>query len=156
MKMGNNIWINTNEDFAELKSMFDGGSRLASPLEFSHTIENDGIKFCCFRPTDRRVDGVFYITPAMICDVFTMLDATVTYKHDETPITFDGRSMIINHRDTIKYEHVDYLCYQFCDGLFQSENAYRVLEMLAGGGFFNRMTLRGMHEAGYIKQQIGE
>lgn len=150
MKVANNFWINTEEDFFELKSIFDNGSRLASPLEFSHAINDDGNKFYCFRPTDERIDGAFYIAPSRVCDVFTMLDATVTYHHEYADITFDGRSMIFNHSKTIKFELDERFCYQFSETSYQSRNAYEVLEMLASG-FFGRMAVRGMIEAGYFE-----
>ncbi len=150
MKLGCNFWINTDEDFAELKSIFDNGSRLASPLEFSHNIEDGGVKYYCFRPTDRRVDGVFYIVPSRVCDVFTMLDATVTFHHEDADITFDGRSMIFNHSKTIKFELDERFCFSFDVDSYRAKNAYEVLEMLASG-FFGRMAVRGMREAGYFE-----
>lgn len=150
MIMGYNFWIKSDEDFAELKSIFDNGSRLASPLEFSHEIKCEGDKFYCYRPTDRRVDGVFYIVPSLVCDVFSLLNATVTFHHEDADITFDGRSMIFNHSRTIKFERDERFCYDFDVDTYRSQNAYAVLEVLADG-FFGRMAVRGMREAGYFE-----
>lgn len=150
MKIGYSFWIKSDEDFAELKSAYDNGSRLASPLEYSHNIECDGETFYCYRPTDRRVDGVFYIVPSFVCDVFSLIDATVTFHHEDADITFDGRSMIFNHKRTVKFERDELFCYSFDGDTFRSKNPYTVLEMLASG-FFGRMAVRGMREAGYFE-----
>ena len=62
MRIGNNFWIDSYKDFKELKEVYDNGMRLASPLKFSHSVNDNGTVYYCFFPTDRRVDGTLHVS----------------------------------------------------------------------------------------------
>lgn len=79
-KIANSFWINTWNDYCELRELFNDGARLASGLMFSHEINDGDETYYCFRPTDRRVDGAIYVTDYRLCDVFDLLNASVEYK----------------------------------------------------------------------------
>lgn len=87
MFIGNSVWIANNNDFNELADMFAGGARLASGLKYSHECKDGDNLYYCFAPTDRRVDGRFYVTADYLARAFDLVGATVTFG-ESCPIQF--------------------------------------------------------------------
>ena len=148
-KIANSFWINTWNDYCELRELFNDGARLASGLIFSHEINDGGETYYCFRPTDRRVDGAIYVTDYRLCDVFDLLNASVEYNYDETSIIFNGLGMIINHGKTIKFKRDDEFVYKLQKTQYKGKSAYGVLCHLVNNFWHNSMVYDLQH-AGYI------
>ena len=158
MRIGNNFWIDSYKDFKELEEVYDGGMRLASPLKFSHSVNDNGTVYYCFCPTDRRVDGSLYVSQYRITDVFDMLGATVSVdinkdniiKTDNT-ITFTPYGMVINHGKTIKYKHENDMVYRLQKTQYKGDSPYGFLTNLIDP-FWDNVTHNALVTIGYIKQ----
>ena len=157
MRIGNNFWIDSYKDFKELEDLHDNGMRLASPLAFSHSVNDNGTVYYCFCPTDRRVDGSLYLTAERITKVFDMLGATVSVdirknniiKTDNT-ITFTPSAMISNHGKTIKYKHENDMVYRLQKTQYKGDSAYGFLANLVDP-FWDNVTHNALITIGYIK-----
>lgn len=157
MRIGNNFWIDSYKDFKELEDLHDNGMRLASPLAFSHSVNDNGTVYYCFCPTDRRVDGSLYLTADRITKVFDMLGATVSVdirkdniiKTDNT-ITFTPSAMIINYGKTIKYKHENDMVYRLQKTQYKGDSAYGFLANLIDP-FWDNVTHNALITIGYIK-----
>lgn len=151
MRIGNNFWVSNHSDEKELRELYENGMRLASGLEFSHEIEDDGKTYYCFRPTDRRVDGNLYLTKYYIKDIFDMLGATVSYNMESgDTLTFTPMGLVVNHGKLIKYKYQYDMVYKLQKTQYKGESPYGLLGSLVDTLFYC-VARDGIINAGYVK-----
>ena len=157
MKWFDSFWIGSYDDYKEIKDVYDKGARLASPLYFSHQIEDDGKTYYCFRPTNRKVGGCLYITEEYITNVFDMLGATVDFSikpdyiiKSDNVITFAPDGITINHDKKIKYKYEGGTTYRLQKTQYKGTSPYGLLALMVDQ-FWDNMIHNGLLAAGYVK-----